>query len=105
MPTMIGSNDIGGAFVRLGFTDSAGRFLRAGTRLSAAEVNAMKNHKALVRIGKIAVFPPSGDAPATAGERHIVHNGGGRFDVIAGRRLNDKPLTKDEAEELATRPN
>jgi hypothetical protein len=98
---MIGSKEIGGGFVRRSFTNN-GAFLKKGDELTPAQIDAMHNRRALISNEMIAVYPPGG--AAAIGERHIVHNGGGRFDVIAGQRLNDRPLSKDEAEELATRP-
>ncbi len=98
MPTMIGSNEIGGAFVRRSFT-VGGERLAVNTRLSAEQVNAWPNRRALISRGYLAVFPP--DNAAARGDRHIVHNGGGRFDVIVGHKLNDSPLTREQAEELA----
>lgn len=98
----ISDDDVGGARVRRIFT-AAGRALRAGDMLTRDEVLAMRNRRTLAEISAIEIWPrATGIADA---ERHIVHNGGGRFDVIAGHKLNERPLTKDEAEELATRPN
>jgi hypothetical protein len=101
---MIGSNDIGGGYVRLAFTDSARRY-NPGEALTAAKIKSFHNHRRLIDVGKIAVYPP---APATAQlppPRHIVSTGFGRFDVIEGRKLNDKPLTKEEADKLAAEKN
>ena len=99
----ISDDDVGGARVRRIFT-AAGRTLRAGDTLTRDEVLAMRNRRTLAEIGAIEIWPRTMGGIADA-ERHIVHNGGGRFDVIAGHKLNARPLTKDEAEELATRPN
>ena len=35
---------------------------------------------------------------------HVVHRGGGRFDVIEGIVINDEPLTKEQADALAGVP-
>lgn len=106
MPTLIGSDEIGGAFVRIGFFGADGKWLRPRSRLSAKEVLAMGNRRALVNSGRLAIFPPSdiegepADA-AKAVERHVVSKGFGKFSVIEGRVLNDEPMTKEEAEALA----
>ena len=94
---MLGSNEIGGGYVRLGFTDATRRY-KMGEQLTAAQIKSFHNHRRMIDIGKIAVYPP---APAGKSERHVVSTGFGRFDVIEGHKLNDRALTKDEAEELA----
>lgn len=99
----ITDQDIGGARVRQKFT-RAGEVLFAGKQLTADEVLAipMANRRALADAGYIEIFPRP---PITSvGERHIVHLGRGQYDVIQGLKLNQAPLSKDEAEELATRP-
>ena len=98
MPTMIGSKEIGGGLVRRPFRVD-GEMLPINTRLTPEQIEAWPNRRALINNGSIAVFPP--DPAAANGARHIVHNGGGRFDVIAGHKLNDSPLTREQAEELA----
>ena len=93
---LIGVNDIGGGFVRRLFVAN-GATMKVGTPLSSEKIKSFKNWHMLVKTGTIAVYPP---APAS-GVRHVVHNGGGRFDVIVGHKLNDLPLTREQAEELA----
>jgi hypothetical protein len=34
-------------------------------------------------------------------DRHVVHIGGGKYCVIAGRKLNDAPVSRAEADRLA----
>lgn len=100
----IAEKDIGGARVARRVSRGA-QALLAGQMLSAGEVCAIPiaNRRALIRSGAIEVYPRG---PVTsAGEHHIVHRGGGQYDVIDGVKLNDVPLSKDEAEELATRPD
>lgn len=92
---------IGGGVVQRRFK-IGDRPVFVGTRLSRGEILAIRNRRTLIGGGAISVYPP---AIAEPGERHIVHNGGGRYDVIEGRKLNSGPLSKDEAEDLATRPN
>lgn len=100
---MIGSNEIGGGYVRLAFSDATRRY-KVGEALTAAQIKSFHNHRRMIDIGKIAVYPP---APAAVvmkhHPRHVVGTGFGRFDVIEGLKLNDKPLTKEEAEELAAK--
>lgn len=101
---MITDHEIGGAVTQRRFTN-AGTVLPVGARMTREDVMAIpaSNRRALALNGFIAVHP-RGDASApTSDKRHIVHNGGGRFDVIAGHKLNDAPMTKEEAEELAAR--
>ena len=95
--------DIGGARVRRTFT-RAGETLKGGQYLTRADILAMpaSNRRALMSGNYIEVFPRS---PVTsAGDVHIVHIGRGQYDVFKGDKLNDRPLTKEEAEELATTP-
>jgi hypothetical protein len=99
---LIGSNEIGGGYVRLAFTDSERRY-KPGQPLTAAQIKAFHNHRRMIDIGKIAVYPPAPSAGLA--DRHIVSIGFGRFDVIEGRKLNNKRLTKDEAEALAALKN
>ena len=94
-------NEIGGGIVAIPFTLADGRRLAGGTHLTGAEVKALGNHRTLIRNEFIKVYPPHGESAPVSETRHVVHCGGGNFDVIAGRKLNDKPLTKDEAHALA----
>jgi hypothetical protein len=96
---MVGSNEIGGGFVRLGFTEGS-RYRRVGEPLTSAEIKSFHNYRRMIAIGKIAVYPPSA---AHLHERHVVSAGFGRFDVFEGKKLSDKALSKEEAEELALR--
>lgn len=100
----INDHDVGGARVRRTFTRS-GETMRMGQMLSAAEVLAIPitNRRALSDSNFIEVFPRG--PLESVGENHIVHLGRGQFDVIRGVKLNAAPLTKDDAEELATRPS
>lgn len=94
--------DIGGAIVRRRVARGGLKPLLAGQRLSRDEVLAMpvSNRRALVSTQHIELFPRDG----AGGERHIVHLGRGQYDVIEGRKLTAAPVSKEEAEELATRP-
>ena len=93
-------NEIGGGVVAVPFTLADGRRLAGGTHLTASEVKALGNHRTLIRNEFIKVYPPH-DTASVSEQRHVVHCGGGNFDVIAGRKLNDKPLMKDDAHALA----
>ncbi len=102
---------IGGAYVRRGFTrftkdgPIGGQYLKAGTHLTADEVRSMPmvNRRALATSGALDVYPvtPGNAAAPEDFERFVIHAGGGRYDVVLGRKLNDSALTKQEAEALA----
>jgi len=87
--------DIGGARVNMTFNHS-GKIFRRGEHMSAAEVRSIapKNRDAAESAGFIRVY-------ARGGERFIVAVAKDKFNVIEGRRLNDKPLTREEADALA----
>ena len=97
---MIGNSDIGGAFVRIAFNID-GKRLMPRTHLTADQVQSWSNWRALERSGRIVVYPPVPDAAPGVNARHVVHNGGGRYDVIVGQKLNETPLTREQVEELA----
>jgi hypothetical protein len=101
----IAEQDIGGARVARRFTCGSEAMLR-GRMLSATEVCSIPvaNRRALTKAGIIEVFPRN-DAVTTVGQKHIVHLGRGQYDVIQGQKLNAAPLSKDDAEDLATRPD
>lgn len=74
----------------------------AGDLLSAAELRGMKNLRALIKANMVAVWPkpPEGEPP----ERLVVRAGPaspGLFHVFEGRRLNDAPLSREQADALA----
>jgi hypothetical protein len=104
MTAVLRDEQIGGGVVLRRFT-IVDRHIMVGTRLSRNEILAIKNRRTLIGSDAISVHPRAVACETEPGERHIVHNGGGRYDVIEGRKLNSGPLTKDEAEDLATRPN
>ena len=94
---LIGQKEIGGGYVRLSFSVD-GKRLKAGTPLTAEQINSYANKRRLIDAGFIAVYPP---ATSGHGERFTRHLGAGQYDVIEGRKINERPLTKTEAEELA----
>ncbi len=78
----------GGAYVRRRLDDHA-----PGAVLTAEQVRAIPaaNLQALINTGRLELFPA---APVQPGERFIRALGQGRFDVIEGRRLTDRPVTR-----------
>lgn len=108
MMSMFADAEIGGARVKRFFTHGAvGKDFHRGHTMTAEEVLAIQptNRRALAEQGYIEIWPKPVDAEPINADRHVVHNGGGRYDVIAGAKLNSAALTRDEAEELAKRPN
>lgn len=122
MLNRIRSEDIGGGTVKFGFRAGT-TFLRAGTQLTAEQISkfAPSNRQALIDKGMLAVWPKatenkpqpanvsvdSSPAPEPSGapaQRHMVHTGRGNYDVIEGRKLNDGPLNKTDAQSLAGVP-
>ena len=101
---MFPDSDVGGAKVVRPFLRNGER-LAAGHQMSADEFLAIPfaNRRALVDSNYVVVSPKAISLPDA--QKYIVHRGGGHFDVIAGQKLNTQPLSKDEAEDLATRPN
>lgn len=97
----IASEDIGGAKARRTFT-IGGRRLRAGDELSGDEVRALRfpNRMALIEGQYIDIWPKPRVEMAGA-ERFVVRTGQGLYNVVAGVKLNDEPMTKEEAERLA----
>lgn len=47
-------------------------------------------------------YVPDSAAPPPPGTRHVIHRGGGRYDVVHGIQLNELPLSREEAEALAS---
>lgn len=97
--------DIGGGVVTRAFRRGT-EYVRQGTRLSREDVLAIPraNRNSLIDNGLISVYPTAAAAtPADARPlaRLVVSRGFGNFDVIEGRKLNDAPLSKEDAEELA----
>ena len=99
----ISEPDIGSGRVRRGFRRGE-EWLPAGKMLTAADVLAIApaNRRALSEAGFIELYPRG--PVESVGQRHIVHLGRGQYDVIHGVKLNAQPLSKEEAEDLATQP-
>jgi len=91
--------DIGGARVRRVFSRN-GEPVKPDSWLTRDEVLSIPiaNRRALRDAGYIELFPLSNIE--TAAERFLVESGKGKYDVIAGQKLNKKPLSKKEAEQL-----
>jgi hypothetical protein len=99
----LGGVEIGGGIVRRRFSHN-GEYLLAGQRLSAETINRMHNGRALITSGRIVVYPKVEQSAAPdkePRERHVVGGIGGRWDVIEGRKINERHLTREEAERLA----
>ena len=100
----IADNDIGGARVRRTFTRN-GEQLKGGHQLTADEVLsiAYQNRQALIDSNFIEVYPKA--MTIEDSERFIVGIGKDKYNVIAGRVLNESPLTRDQAEKLLRNKN
>lgn len=97
-----------------GFNSDGGR-VKAGTILTHEQLSKMprQNRDVMVEKNWIILIPkdpmnsakPSQVSPPAVADgqpqRHLVSLGFGRFDVIEGVKLNEKPLRKKEAEALA----
>ena len=107
-------DNIGGGRVARAFNLGSRRLL-AGTVLSRDEILSMAylNRNALIEKGLLVIWPPqSGQGStaagaalaagtATSGERFVVPLGFGRYDVVQGRKLNDGPIGREDAYNLA----
>lgn len=101
--------DIGGAVVRRRIERGGRSPLLAGARLSRDDVLSMPvaNRRSLVATERLWLLPQGAAVAATSDQRatkHIVQVGKNQFEVIHGVKLTDQPLSKEAAEELATRP-
>lgn len=97
-------DEIGGGVVRRAFRDGD-LFRRANTPLKVEDILRWPaaNRNALIEKNFVQVFPKGGvDAIAPADlKRFVIHRGAEKYDVIEGRVLNDKPLSKKRATLLA----
>lgn len=105
----LSAHEIGGGIARRTFTSGGVRIV-AGRRFSGDELRAMPaaNRNSLIENRFIEVWPkvdaePAADSQAepVATERFTVSRGFGKYDVVEGFRLNEAPLSKDEAVALA----
>lgn len=99
---LVSHDSIGGAIVRRPFSRE-GAMMGPGARLTREECLAIpiRNLRALIASGALEVWSVEADVSQAPMERHVVSIGFGRYDVIEGRQLNDKPMSKEEAEALA----
>ncbi|MGH6845795.1 MAG: hypothetical protein ACRECU_14000 [Methylocella sp.] len=99
---MISAPDIGAAVVRRTITVS-GIKLPPGHKLSLDDCARMRpaNYWSMIKTRIIELCPEQSHGNTPHGERHIINIGFGRFSVIEGRKLNDTPLTKEDAQALA----
>lgn len=100
--------DIGGAIVRKPFNMTReGSLVRVGlgTRLSADEVRAMGTSNRIAMIDKKyleLLAKPAPQAQAEGTERFLVADGTGKYFAVEGRKLHAKPLSREEAQKIAS---
>jgi hypothetical protein len=99
MSDIIPGYDIAGAVVRKPFGSGTQR-VYPGTMLSRAAYAAIGHavKRIWLREGQIVPFYVPKN---TIGQRHVIHRGGGRYDVVHGTVLNAEPLSREDAETLA----
>lgn len=101
---------LGGAFVRRAFNKGDVR-KHPGETMTTEELLSIPktNRRALIEQGFLETWPavpdsaaraPVSTEPVKGGVRHIVSRGN-KFDVIEGEKLNDKPLSREDAAALA----
>lgn len=100
------ADDIGGAVVLKAFRGTGGEMVLAGTRLTEEHVRAMPraNRESLVDNHRLHILSKSQASVASEPrDTHafVVHLGAGKYNVIEGVKINDEPITKEEAEALA----
>lgn len=94
---------LSGALVARGYESGTGP-VRAGTVLSAEQFHALNwaVRRLWVRDGNLLpIYTPTDQAPRPLGERHVIHRGAGRYDVVQGQQINVDPLSREQAEALA----
>lgn len=89
--------NIGGAVVLRAFNMGTER-VAPGTNLTREQVVGIRNRQSLYDNGQLGIYPPNPAEPV--GELMIYSRGFGKFDVIRGFKLNDEPMSKEEAEAL-----
>lgn len=100
-------NQLGGGVVNRTF-NFGGKALLRGHVLTAEEVRSIRplNRSSLIDRGYLSVWPKGQHAnPPEGSVRFVMPIGFGRgYHVVEGRRLNDEPLSKEEAYKLAGLP-
>lgn len=99
-PNSVEPSEAGGAYVRRAF-EFRGRKLTTKDRLTAEELASIPeaNLQALVNTKVLQLFPAS-PASIFIAERFLVPAKGGKFEVIEGRKMTKKPVTKKYAQQL-----
>lgn len=104
MDLTIPGYELAGAVVRRAYTSNGERVLK-GHVLTQNALAALSYaiRRLWLRDGSLTPFyVPTDKVPRPLGGRHVIHRGGGRYDVVQGVVLNTM-LTKDEADALAAR--
>lgn len=95
----------GGQRVPVGTTLSAEDFLSISYPVRRIFANNGHVTPFYRRPGEPDYVPPPPPAPVSGDDaapvHHIIHRGGGRYDVVRGALLNDAPLSREAAEALA----
>lgn len=94
---------LAGAVVRRAY-NSGGKAVPSGTVLGPDQFLSIGYaiRRLFVRENRLTpIYVPADKAPLPIGTAHVLHRGGGRYDVIWGTQLNAEVLSKDEAEALA----
>jgi hypothetical protein len=96
-------DNIGGGRVERTFT-FGGRRLNRGDTLTREEIIGMpaSNRNALIETKHLMVWPPH--VMVDAGELHVINLGFGRYDVIRGTKVNEAPLDREAAYQMAGKP-
>jgi hypothetical protein len=97
---------LGGAVVRRAYTANGER-IYAGKVLSVEAFMSIGYavRRLFVREQRITPFyQPTATLPPPPGTNHVIHRGGGRYDVVRGSVLNTDFLSREEAEALAGQP-
>jgi len=104
--------DLGGGIVRRRITvsgiraefDAAGGVIPIGTVLTADEMGKFRlaNLRSMISHKQIEIWPmaANGGAAQMNGQRHIVAREDGKFDVVQGIVVNEKPVSRKIADKL-----
>ncbi len=97
MYRMISEDQIGGGWVRRPDFRTGGDVLKNGTHLTREWLLKMPcaTRVAAVNTGFIELYPVG-----LVSERFVLARGEGVYDVVEGRRLNEQPLSRKEAQAL-----
>lgn len=100
-PTSVDAAEAGGAYVRRAF-EFRGKKLKNGDKLTREELESIPeaNLQALVNTKVLQLWPASPDSLFIA-EKFVVSAGRGKYKVIEGRLLTQRPVSKAHALKLA----